>query len=248
MHRRPKLKTVEKVKAPYPLNNFPDNFGYKLGEEIIYIHATKNKPTIEGEDWEQILARCIDAEWKPSNVGLDDVILGNMAFSAKTVKNNNPQKAKKVRLISGRNSIVYSYGEDKVANVDPDKAGRQVLSIWNERVSAIREKFSHLRTVVLLKGPNLEEVGVFEFETIRYDPELFFWGWNDRGNLEGYDRETRRHIFTWQPHGSQFTIIEDVPDELLVVRIRKYGKADRSTILKGVGFCSDWIEVYKRHS
>jgi len=247
MHKRPRLKTVEKVKAPYPLNEFPEDFGYKLGEEIIYIHATKNKPTLEGEEWEQIFARCIGAEWKPSNVGLDDVVLGNMAFSAKTVKNNNPSKAKKVRLISGRNSIVYSFGEDKVANVDPDKVGEQVLSIWNERVSSIREKFSNLRTVVLLKGPNLEEVGVFEFETIRYDPELFFWGWNDRGNLEGYEKSTRKHVFTWQPHGSQFTIIEDVPDELLIVKIKKHGKADRETILKGVGFSQDWIEVYKRH-
>lgn len=109
MHKRPRLKTVEKVKAPYPLNGFPDSFGYQLGEEIIYIHATKNKPTLEGEEWEQIFARCIEAEWKPSDVGLDDVVLGNMAFSAKTVKNNNPSRAKKVRLISGRNSIVYSF-------------------------------------------------------------------------------------------------------------------------------------------
>lgn len=35
MHKRPRLKTVEKVKAAYSLNEFPDSFGYQLGEEII---------------------------------------------------------------------------------------------------------------------------------------------------------------------------------------------------------------------
>lgn len=124
--------------------------------------------------------------------------------------------------------------------------GEQVVSIWNERVSAIREKFSHLRTVVLLKEPNLEEVGVFEFETIRYDPELFFWGWNDRGNLEGYEKATRKHVFTWQPHGAQFTILEDVPDDLLIVKIKKHEKANRDTILEGVGYRRDWIEIHRR--
>ena len=29
------------------------------------------------------------------------------------------------------------------------------------------------------------------------------------------------HCFTWQPHGSQFTIIEDVPDKGLVIRIKQ---------------------------
>jgi len=31
-------------------------------------------------------------------------------------------------------------------------------------------------------------------------------------NLEGYDRSGDAHVFTWQPHGSQFTIIENVPE------------------------------------
>lgn len=220
----PKLKTVNKVKPPYPLNQFPKNFGFKLGEELVYLLAVKNKPTIEGEEWEQIFANCIGAEWKPSNVGLDDVVLGNTAFGAKTVKNNKPSKAKKVRLISGRNSIVYSFGETEVAKVDPDKVGEQVLAIWNERVSAVRERHKHLRTIVLLKSSDLEEVAVFEFETIRYDPELYEWGWNDNENLEGYEKKTKKHVFTWQPHGSQFTIIEEVPEELLIVKVKRRKK------------------------
>lgn len=242
----PKLKTVQKSLPPYPLNKFPKDFGYKLGEELVYLLAVKQKPTLEGEEWEQIFANCIGAEWKPSNVGLDDVILGSTAFGAKTVKNKKPSKAKKVRLISGRNSIVYSFGETEVAKVDPDRVGEQVLSIWNERVSAVREKYKHVRTIVLLKSDDLEEVAVFEFETIRYSPELYEWGWNENGNLEGYTKSTRTHIFTWQPHGSQFTIIEEVPDNILIVKIKRPEKADRDAILESVGFRQDWVEVYIR--
>lgn len=244
----PKLRTVEKVKSPYPLNQFPDDFGRKLGKEIIYILAVKEKPTLEGSEWEQIFAFCLGAEWKPSNVGLDDVVFQNCAFGAKTVINKTPSKAKKVRLISGRNSIVYSFGATEVAGdkADPDVIGEQVLSIWNERVSAVRERHKHLRTVVLLKSEGLEEIAVFEFETIRYDFELFSWGWNERGNLEGYNKASKNHHFTWQPHGSQFTIIEEVPDKILVIQVKKPEKADKNAILESVGFKDEWINVYWR--
>jgi hypothetical protein len=49
--------------------------------------ATKGRPSLEGEEWEKIFASSIGAEWKPSNIGLDDVVLGNTAWGAKTVKN-----------------------------------------------------------------------------------------------------------------------------------------------------------------
>jgi len=248
MHKTPRLKHVSKTNPPYPLNTFSKEFGYRLGEEIVYILATKNKPTIEGEEWEQIFAKCIGAEWKPSNVGLDDVVLENLAFSAKTVQNTHPSRAKKIRLISGRNSPGYSFGETDVSVMDPDEVGEQVLSIWNARVSEVRKRFTDLRTVVLLKGKNLEEVAVFEFETILYDPKLYTWGWNERDNLEGYERASQKHIFTWQPHGAQFTIIEDVPENLLIVRISQHRKANRETILKGVGFDRSWIDVVRREA
>ena len=172
MSKRPKLRTVEKAQQLYPLNEFPKDFPFILGKEIVYLLASKGKPVLEGEDWEAIFATCIGAEWKPSNVGLDDVILGNTAWGAKTVKATNPETAKKVRLISGRNSPVYSFGETIDIHSDPNTLGVSVLEIWNERVSAVREKFQNLRTVVLVKSNDLSEVVVFEFDTIRYDPEL----------------------------------------------------------------------------
>ena len=59
---------------------------------------------------------------------------------------------------------------------------------------------------------------VFEFDTIRYDPELFVWEWNKNGNLVGIEKSSTEHRFTWQPHGSQFTIIEEIPETVEVIR------------------------------
>lgn len=119
-------------------------------------------------------------ECKPSNVGLNGVILGNSAFGAKTVKNKYPSKPKTVRPISGRNSPTYSFGKSKVADTDSDRIVEMVLSIWNDRVSEITKKYKHLRTVVLLKSDDLTEVSVFEFEKIVYSPENYQWGWNKK--------------------------------------------------------------------
>jgi hypothetical protein len=57
--------------------------------------ASKGKPELEGSEWESIFATCIGADWKPSNVGLDDVVMGNTAWGAKTVKATKPSTQKK---------------------------------------------------------------------------------------------------------------------------------------------------------
>jgi len=246
-NKSPRLRTVNKSLPPFPLNNFPKEFPFILGKELIYLLAAKGKPELEGSEWENIFATCIGAQWKPSNVGLDDVIFGNTAWGAKTVKSSNPSTQKKVRLISGRNSPIYSFGERIDHDVDPSAIGKSVLEIWNERVSAIREKFQNLRTVVLVKSNDLSEVVVFEFDTIRYDPELFSWQWNKNNNLVGTELKTSEHRFTWQPHGSQFTILEDVPEKSLIIRIKQPPVLDKEQILKALGFDNSWITVIQKN-
>jgi hypothetical protein len=241
--KSPKLRTVEKSLPPFPLNRFPKDFSFILGKEIIYLLASKGKAILEGSEWEAIFASCIGAEWKPSNVGLDDVVLGNTAWGAKTVKAAKPSKQTKVRLISGRNSPVYSFGDTIDTHANPNLVGKSILEIWNERVSAIRVKFQNLRTVVLVKSDDLTEVVVFEFDTIRYDPELFAWEWNRNGNLRGVEKSTTQHRFTWQPHGSQFTIIEEIPVERLVIRIRQPKTLNKEDVLNALGFDKSWITV-----
>ncbi|KUO60024.1 MAG: hypothetical protein APF84_13385 [Gracilibacter sp. BRH_c7a] len=239
--KAPRLRTVNKSLPPYELNKFPNDFAFKLGRELVYLLATKGNPTLEGSEWEEIFANCIGAKWKPSNVGLDDVVLGSCAWGAKTVKAKKPAVQKTVRLISGRNSPVYSFGEKQIAEVNPDHLGSQVLEIWNERVSAIRKLYKFVRTVVLLKSDNLDEVAVFEYDTVRFDQELYEWKWNERGNLEGYLKRTKEHCFTWQPHGSQFTIIEEVPDDSLVIKIRIPKRIDKEELLQTIGFDNSWV-------
>ncbi len=239
----PKLRTVNKSVSAFPLNEFPKDFPFLLGKELIYLLASKGKSELEGSDWESIFASCIGADWKPSNVGLDDVIIGNTAWGAKTVKATKPSTQKKVRLISGRNSPIYSFGERIDTKANPNTVGSLILDIWNERVSAIREKFKHLRTVVLIKSSDLSEVVVFEFETIRYDNELFKWEWNKNNNLVGYEKKSSEHRFTWQPHGSQFTIVEDVPETSLVINIKQPKTLDKEKILTALGFDKSWITV-----
>jgi len=245
--KSPKLRTVNKTVPAFPLNEFPKDFPFLLGKELIYLLASKGKPELEGSDWENIFANCIGAEWKPSNVGLDDVVLGNTAWGAKTVKATKPSEQKKVRLISGRNSPTYSFGERIDTTAEPNAIGELVLDIWNERVSAIREKFKHLRTVVLMKSNDLSEVVVFEFDTIRYDTELYKWEWNKNKNLIGIDKKTDEHQFTWQPHGSQFTIIEEVPERNLIIRIKQPEPLDKEKILQALGFDKSWITVIQKN-
>nr|WP_297913644.1 hypothetical protein [uncultured Allomuricauda sp.] len=246
--KSPRLRTVNKSVSAYPLNHFNSDFPYILGQEIVYLLASKGRADLQGNEWEQIFALCIGADWKPSNVGLDDVVLGNTAWGAKTVKSGikNFKELKQVRLISGRNSPVYSYGGTIDTSADPNEIGEQVLEIWNERVSAIREKYKHLRTVVLVKSDDLSQVAVFEFDTIRYDSELFDFEWNKRGNLEGFVKGTSNKQFVWQPHGSQFTIIEKVPKETLILRIRQPETLDKARILEAIGFDKSWVTIERK--
>jgi hypothetical protein len=245
MAKSPKLRTVEKYKPPYPLNKFPKEFPLNLGRELIYLLASRGTTRLEGPDWEEIFARLVGAEWKPSNVGLDDVVLQQTAWGAKTVKNKRPSSVSKVRLISGRNSPIYSFGDREISDADPNELGEKILSIWNERVAGIRKLYKHVRTVVLIKSDDLLEAAIFEFETILYRGDIYWWQWNERNNLEGFKKDSNQHIFTWQPHGSQFTIVEDVPDDRLAIRIKQPPIVDRNEILKAIKFDESWIEIIK---
>lgn len=245
----PRLRTVNKAVPPFQLNKFPAKFIERFGAEIAYMEATKETMALEGNEWEQVFANCVGADWKPSNVGLDDVVLDNCCWGAKTVYASSKDLATQqtVRLICGRNSPIYSYGEDEVTtNADPDHIGKLVLDIWNERVSGVRQIFKFVRTVVLVKSKDFSDFLIFETDTLRYDPELYYFKWNKRGNLEGYRKSDHVHKFTWQPHGSQFTILEEIPKERLHLQVKKPEKVDRSVILKSIGYSKDWVRIIEK--
>lgn len=245
MQTEPRLRTVDRAHPPYKINKFPSGLIDTFGREIVYMLATKNPMSIEGDEWEKVFAKCVGAEWKPSNVGLDDVQLGSCCWSAKTVKGGrNLANKDKVRLISGRCSPVYSFGAGDVSSdADPNVIGPLVLSIWNERVSAIRENFKTARTVVLVKGDDYTEYLLFETNTIRYEPDGYYFTWNNKGNLEGWSKSEHFHRFTWQPHGAQFTIIEDIPAERLHIRVRKPKPIPQGTVLHYISYDSSWVST-----
>jgi len=244
--RKPRLRNADKTPGPYPLSHFPAGFASSLGREVVYLLATRPAPTIEGQDWEQIFARLLGARWKPSNVGLDDVVLETTAWGAKTIKQDNPYAAKRIRLICGRNSPNYSFEEPKGSELGADTVGQMVLEIWNARVSAIRAKYENVRTVVLLKSDDLLELTMFEYETVLFPPDEYRWEWNKNKNLEGYSKATDQHKFTWQPHGSQFTVIEEVPKKKLSIRIKHPPLLPPHQVLEMVGFDDSWVEVIER--
>ncbi|HEY3862714.1 MAG TPA: hypothetical protein VGO59_12585 [Verrucomicrobiae bacterium] len=175
-------------------------------------------------------------------MGLDDIIFEDCAWGAKTVKASSPSKAQKVRLISGRNAPIYSFGTNDVKSMDVQQLGRQILSIYNERVWAVRKNYKHLRTVVLIKSNDLLEVAVFEFDTVAYNETDYVWTWNKNGNLIGCDTN-KAHCFTWQPHGSQFTILETVPKNRLALSIKKPPPLPRDFVLDKVKFEKSWVQV-----
>ncbi len=236
--KRPKLRTADKIIAPYKLNKFPKDFYLNVGREIVFILATKGIASIEGPEWERIFADSIGADWRPSNIGLDDVVLGNTAWGAKTVKSGkkNFKTLNQLPLISGRNSLVYSYGDTVDVNHDPNEVGEKVLQIWNDRVISVRSKFENLRTVVLVKSNDLSQVAIFEFDTDIYVSSEYRFEWNKNNNLKGFDKLTGVKKFTWQPHGSQFTIHETVPDDVLVLKIKAPETVNKETILDAAGF------------
>jgi hypothetical protein len=222
------------------LNQFPPNFAQIVGKNIIYILATKTPPSLEGPEWEKIFADAIKGEWKPSAVGLDDIVKGNCAWSAKSVKSPKPFVAKIIRLISGRNNPEYSFSTIEESE---NGIGRQVLSIWNARVDRIRERYAHARTIILLKGNDLKQYSIFEINTLRYQPDLFEWKRNTHNNLEGFELSSGKHRFTWQRHGSQFTVIEEVPTQRLKFQVHIPPAPSIDKVLNSINFDPSWIQI-----
>ena len=103
---------------------------------------------------------------------------------------------------------------------------------------------------MLVKSSDLTQVAVFEFDTIRYDSDKYEFIWNRNGNLEGYDKsaehKSQNKRFTWQPHGSQFTITEQVPKKTLILKIKQPEKLDKTKILDAIGFDNSWVTIERK--
>jgi hypothetical protein len=237
---QPKLRTVGPAPSATPtihhLNSIPEDVIRRVGREIIK-HKLLGMGDVTGDDWTRIWAVGVQGAALVVPVNIEDVVLGNTGWSAKTLWGNGRGM---IRLISGRNSVSCSYSIDNpFKNIE--RTGEAVLRIWNARAQHARERHPDLRTAVLIRDKKKPgRFTLFEKVTETYDPNEFVWKANKGGNLEGFDA-SENHCFTWQPHGAQFTIIAKVPKSKVILDLHIPEAVDGEAMLVQAGFDDDWI-------
>ncbi len=121
--------------------------------------------------------------------------------------------------------------------------GEAVLNVWNDRVNQSLNEHDDLRIVVLMRNMDALQFTIFEYEATRYSPSDYRWEVNRNSNLEGFNVATGTHVFTWQPHGAQFTVKKEVPGSAYKFRINRHpGLLEPQHVLTLVRFSDDWIE------
>lgn len=243
--KHPKLRDGHKLvtKELYPINELPDDIIIKVAGYFAYLLYVGRKD-ITGDDWGDAFAKAINGTHLDSPIGIADVVLGKMAWSMKTVKNSNPFTAEKIRLISGRCSPDYSYGiSDPHENIE--KTGRAVLGIWNERVNLALDNYNPVRTLVLVRSYDCLSFCIYEKDTHRFASNEYIWSVNQNGNLIGKSKLTDQISFTWQPHGSQFTIHEEIPANNIKFTLKKPPIISQQEILDAIHFDASWVKIIR---
>src|SRR4051812_6115768 len=245
-HRPPRLRDAGRRvgREPYPLNEIPDAVVLRVAEHLTYLLAT-GRGDVGGDDWGDAFAHAIGGDHLARPVGIADVVWSGMAWSTKTVKvtgSAGPHHATRVRLISGRNSPDYSMGITD-PHVDIAATGRAVLSIWNERVSIAQDQYRPVRTIVLARSADLLSYAMFEEENHRFVTSDYAWSVNANGNLQGAHRESGAVRFTWQPHGSQFTIHTPVPSTARRFTLTRPPAMQMREVLDSIGYADAWVAL-----
>lgn len=240
----PKLRgRGSRRRGPYPLGQLPDNVLYEIARQLVHRLAVGHSD-ITGDDFGSIFANAIGGVHRGKPLGVADVELEECAWSIKTVQAVKPFDATAVRLISGRNSPDYSLGIHN-PHTSPEDTGRAVLSVWNARVNEALDQYNDLRIVVMARNMATREFRIFEEEALRFTPTDFVWAFNKQGNLEAHSKETKGHVFTWQPHGSQFTILRSIPASARRFAILpNVPMVQPETILAAIKFKPEWITIY----
>lgn len=225
---------------PYPLNQFSKEVIDELGRRIVHLLAVGNAD-ITGDAFDQIFAEAIGGTRLGRPLGIADVTWNGCCWSVKTVKQQKPHSVRQVRLISGRNSPTYSAGiNNPLENVQ--ETGDAVLEVYNSRIAEAREQHNDIRFLVFVRNVESRKFTIFERSVQPFSVNDYTWRVNQKGNLEGF--RGAAHIFTWQPHGSQFTIKEEIPASATRFQIRqKPPLIKMMEILQSISYEDDWIEI-----
>lgn len=240
---QPKLRgKAQARKSLYPLGEFPDDIVISIAKQIVHRLAVGNAD-IKGDDFGEIFANAVSGVHRMKPLGVTDVVWDGCSWSVKTVHNGKPFVAKKVRLISGRNSPDFSYGIENPRE-DVQKTGDAVLKIWNRRIDQSMNEHDDLRIVVLIRNINTLEFTLFEYEPTRYIPADYEWRVSKGGTtFWAYKKTTGEHSFVWQTHGAQFTVIKPIPGSAYKFRIKHHvGMLAMEHVLRLVQFKEDWVE------
>lgn len=240
----PRLKDSKQARHPpiYPLNCFPDDLIKRIGSYMIYLIHTGRKD-ISGDDWGDAFADALGGKHLASPVGIADVEYGNYCWSMKTVKYSKPFVQRTLSLISGRCSPDYSYNIYD-PHKDPQRTGEAVLNIWNERINIAHDKYSSVRTSILVRSSDMLSYNLFEEEAVRYRINDYIWKFNSNGILEGYDENDIKR-FRWQPHGAQFTIYTDVPAAATRFKVRKPDIITKEISMEMLHYTDDWVTIIR---
>lgn len=239
---RPKLRNNNNQDWPYMMKTIPRDIISEMAKKITYLFYV-GKADISGEEWGDILATGLDGDHLSSPMGLADVIKDGFAWSAKSVKCNNPHNQKNIRVISGRNSPSYSYGITD-PTLDVQKTGSAVLKIWNERVRLALRDHDGLRISILLRNMTELKFTYFEITCKTYSIDDYIWKVNARNNLEGFSNKFNNHVFTWQPHGGQFTIKYNIPSYAVNFSIKRAPMLNYADVIKKIKFDDTWVKFH----
>ena len=231
-----------RIQNAWALGAFPRKVIVGIGKQLVHRIAVGHSD-ITGDDFGTIFANAIEGTHRESPLGIADVLLEGNAWSVKTVKSTKPFKEKTIRLISGRNSPDYSLGIENPHN-DIQATGKAILAVWNARVNEALGEHDDLKIAILIRNLETKEFVLFEEDATRYAADDFVWTKNKRNNFEGHNKTTGTHCFTWQPSGSQFTIIRHIPGSAVKFIINQNPTLIESEhILRLTKYNDNWIEI-----
>lgn len=225
---------------PYPLNEFPESVIQGVGKHVVQLKATGHND-MSGNMFSDIYAKSIEGESHLKPLGVADVSWSKCCWSVKTVKSKNPHTTRKIRLISGRNSPLYSAGISDPL-VDVQRTGTAVLDIYNSRIAKARSDHDDVRLLVLVRNMESLLFTIFERAITPFATNNYRWEMNQRNNLLGF--EDNNHCFTWQPYGAQFTVHETVPGGATKFKIEESVPVlELQHVLSLIDFKPEWIKT-----